>query len=426
MSDGKSSFADAAIAIAIRIAGAGLVFAMQVVLARLMPAENYGGFVTLWSWILALGSFAALGFAESSVRFLPRYQLRQSGAKLVGYWRFGLKIVGGASVALGLAGVALGMGWGPEGGAGLIIVLVGLGLPFIALEYFLEGVARSFGWFRLAAVPVYVIRPILVIGAVLVLNMAGVELTLPVVGGVFIAAMAAITASLSLVVGLRVRRLGSAGAVSPRQKRIWLTASLPLLVLSGLEDLTGYADVLMLALLAGPQDVAVYFAAARCLALGGFVAYAMTLVAGRRYALDFAGASRQELQRSISRSTVLTVGLTAGAVVATVFAAPLLLGAFGEAYGAGVPLVMILGIGMVAKSLSGQAQEALIVLGKQGTGIVVNLISVVASVALIGGLTPQFGLMGAAIGAALAMALRSLALAIGLWRATGLMVFKSF
>jgi O-antigen/teichoic acid export membrane protein len=227
-------------------------------------------------------------------------------------------------------------------------------------------------------------------------------------------------------VGLRVRRLGSAGAVSPRQKRIWLTASLPLLVLSGLEDLTGYADVLMLALLAGPQDVAVYFAAARCLALGGFVAYAMTLVAGRRYALDFAGASRQELQRSISRSTVLTVGLTAGAVVATVFAAPLLLGAFGEAYGAGVPLVMILGIGMVAKSLSGQAQEALIVLGKQGTGIVVNLISVVASVALIGGLTPQFGLMGAAIGAALAMALRSLALAIGLWRATGLMVFKIF
>ncbi|WP_169196479.1 oligosaccharide flippase family protein [Devosia sp. MC1541] len=426
MSDGQSSFADAAIAIAIRVAGAGLVFAMQVVLARLMPADYYGGFVTLWSWILALGSFAALGFAESSVRFLPRYQLRDKRVKLFGYWRFGLRLVGGVSVALGVAGVALGMGLGPQGGAGLVIILVALGLPFIALEYFIEGVARSFGWFRLAAVPVYVVRPLLVIGAVLLLDGGGVELTLPVVGGVFITAMAVISGSLALVVGQRVRRLGVAGAVSARQKRVWLTASFPLLVLSGLEDLTGYADVLMLALLAGPEEVAVYFAAARCLALGGFVAYAMTLVAGRRYALDFAGASNDQLQRSISRGTMLTVGLTTAAVAVTIIAAPLLLRAFGEAYEAGWPLVAVLGAGMVAKSLSGQAQEALIVLGKQRTGIVVNLVSVTASVVLIAALTPQFGLIGAAAGAAIAMAVRSLALAIGLWRATGLMVFQRF
>ena len=72
MSELRRSAVDAALALLIRVAGAGLVFGLQILLARLMPMDGYGGFVTLWTWMLAVGSFAALGVAESSVRFLPR------------------------------------------------------------------------------------------------------------------------------------------------------------------------------------------------------------------------------------------------------------------------------------------------------------------------------------------------------------------
>src|SRR5690606_12539634 len=123
MSDRRAGTLDAAIALAIRVASAALIFGLHVLLARLMPAEEYGGFVTLWTWMLALGSFAALGFAESSVRFLPRYHLRGQAVAIGQYWRFGLGVVIGASLVLALAGIGVAITMGAGDGAGLTVLL---------------------------------------------------------------------------------------------------------------------------------------------------------------------------------------------------------------------------------------------------------------------------------------------------------------
>jgi len=412
------------LALLIRIAGAGLVFALQVLLARLMPVDGYGGFVTLWTWMLALGSFAALGFAESSLRFLPRYHLRGRRTPLRGYWRFGLGMVIGGSGITALLAVLVALGIGAMDGPGLMVLLVALGLPFLAMEYYLEGVARSFGWFRLAAVPVYIVRPILISAIALGLSAGGVVLTLPVVGAVLISAMAMVSIGLALLIFMRMRKMvgGVASPVSRRQKRLWLMASLPLLVLSGLEDLTAYADVLLLSLLATPEEVGIYFAAARALALAGFVAYAMTLVAGRRFALDLAGRSRAQLQQSILDSTRLTFWATTIAVGATLVAGPLLLAAFGPDYAQGQGVLVALGLGMVLRSMAGQASEVLIVAGRQREGLAVGLGVLAVEVGLCTMLVPAMGMVGAAIASATAMGVRSLGLILVLWRVEGLRV----
>lgn len=420
MSDNKSSGFDAALALLIRLASAGLVFGLQVLLARLMPADGYGGFVTLWTWMLALGSFAALGFAESSVRFLPRYQLRGRQTALRGYWRFGLQVVIAASVLLAVLAVSAALFAGATG-PWLMVLLVALGLPFLAIEYFLEGVARSFGWFRLAAVPVYIVRPVLVGVTCLGLAGPGVALDLPLVGAVMIGAMAVTAIGLAVTLGRRLGRLAPLlGRASRGQRRLWLLASLPLLLLSGLEDLTGYADLLLLSVLAQPEDVGVYFAAARCLALAGFVAYAMTLVAGRRFALDLAGRSRTDLQRSITQSTRLTLWATVGAVLVAMFAAPLLLGAFGPQFQTGQVAMWVLGCGMVVRAMAGQAGEVLIVTGRQREGLVVGLIGLAATLAVGVIAIPALGIVGAALASAVGMAVRSVGMSLVLWQREGL------
>lgn len=417
MSEDRGGLREAAIALIIRVASAALVFGLQVLLARLMPTESYGGFVSLWTWMLALGSFAALGFAESSVRFLPRYQARGRVSAVVGYWRHGLAIVAGGSVALGLFAAITAVVLGLPNGHSLTLLLVAVGLPFLAMEYYLEGVARSFGWFRLAAVPVYIVRPVLIAATCLVLSGAGVALTLPVVGAVLVGAMALVTAGLTLVMQRRLARLSSDGRrASAGQKRLWLRASLPLLLLSGLEDLTSYADLLMLSLLADAEAVAVYFAAARSLALAGFVAYAMTLVFGRRFALDRAGRSRAELQASITQSTRVTLWATLVAVAGGIAAGPLLLEAFGPQFADGYVVMLVLGLGMVVRAMAGQAGEALIVLGRQRAGMVVGLLvlAVTAGLALL--LIPIWGMLGAAVASAAAMSARTVALTLVLKR----------
>ncbi len=305
---------------------------------------------------------------------------------------------------------------GTSEGAGLTVLLVALGLPFLAMEYFLEGVARSFGWFRLAAVPVYIIRP--ADRGVLPRAIRGRRDARPAGGGCGARGRdGAGDGGLALVLARRISKVAPEGSRSaPGQKRLWLMASLPLLVLSGLEDLTSYADVLMLSLLADSEEVAIYFAAARSLALAGFVAYAMTLVFGRRFALDRAGRSRAELQASITQSTRVTLWATILAVCAALVAGPILLGAFGPEFLAGYGVMAVLGAGMVVRAMAGQAGEALIVLGRQRAGMAVGLcvLMVTAGLALV--LVPAWGILGAAAASAAAMAVRTVALTLVLKR----------
>ena len=416
----KSSRHEAALALAIRVGGAGLVFGMQVLLARLMPEAGYGGFVTLWTWMLALGSFAALGLAEASVRFLPRYQARRRSADILRFWRFGLVAVSATGLVVALLGAGLAL-WLDLDGVGMTVLLVALGLPVLGLEYFLEGVARALGWFRVAAVPVYILRPVLISLACLGLTGVGVELTLPVIGAVLIGSMALIVMLMGAILARRLARAGDAPPAAGR-RRLWLAVSLPLLIWSGLDDLTSYADVLVLSLLAEREVVGVYFAAARALALAGFVAYAMTLVWGRRFALDLASADRTVLQASLIQSTRLTLWATIAAVSLAVAAGPWLLAAFGEGFSEGHAIMAVLGAGLVLRAMSGQAGEALIVLGRQREGLMIGAGVLVLTAGLALALVPACGAMGAAIASAAAMTARTLALSLVLWRSDRLRV----
>ncbi|MFD2646814.1 lipopolysaccharide biosynthesis protein [Devosia albogilva] len=425
MSETRKGALAAALTVLVRAGSAALTFGLQILLARLMPLEDYGGYVAVWTWMLALGSFAALGFAESSIRFLPRYQLLGRGSAIHGYWRLALRAIGAAAVPLVLGAVLLAWLLGFDTAGGMTVLLIGLGLPLLAAEYFFEGVGRSFGWFGLATVPVYLVRPLLIGGLCVGLAWFGVELTLPVVGAVLLVAMALVTAGVGTVLVMRLRGFGRDGAVGRRQRRVWVAAALPLLLVSGLEDLTSYADLLVLSLMLPAETLGPYFAAARTLALAGFVSYAATLVAGRRFALDLAGRDRAELQRSVSRSTGATLWATVVAVVVAWAAGPLLLRLFGPEFTGAQGVLLLLGVGMIAKAASGQAAELLVVAGRQREAMSLGAVVLGVQLGLCVALVPLWGVAGAAAGMALGMAVRSALLGWLVWRLERIRVWSA-
>lgn len=411
---------DAALTFFIRVASAVLTLALQVLLARLMDLGTYGNYVTLWTWLIALGSFGALGFAESSVRFLPRYQARASGGRIHRFWRFGFRATVLGSGALALIALAIAVVAGPSTTPGLIALFIALGLPFLAIEYYLEGIARSFGWYRLSTLPVYILRPIL-IGAVLVaLWAAGVTLTLAVVGAVIVVAMAAISIGLAIAIS---RRIGPAPVATRRAlagpERLWLRASLPLLLATALEDLILYYDVVIVSMVLAPDNVAIYFAAARTLALANFVHFALYFVAGRGFALALEG-NRTELEGRVLEAARLTFWLTLVSVGIAVAAGPLVLAAFGPAFTEGYAVMLVLAAGYVARSVAGQAAEALVVTGRLRESILVGGAVFAAYVTLAVVLAPAFGIVGAAAAAALALTLRAILLVVTVRRSLGI------
>src|SRR5262249_46665824 len=155
-----------------------------------------GNYVTLWTWLMVVGNFGAFGFAEAGVRFLPRYQARSRDGRIDEFWRFGLTVVALGSAILGVCALTASLIFRSVGTPALVALYVGLALPFLAVEVYLEGIARSFGWFRLTIVPVYIVRPLLIAAACLALASAGVTIDLAVVGGVVLGVMAAITCGL--------------------------------------------------------------------------------------------------------------------------------------------------------------------------------------------------------------------------------------
>lgn len=416
---------DAAITFAVRVGGAVLAFAMQALLARTMLTDGYGGYVLIWTWLVAIGGVASLGLSETGIRFLPRYQMQGRAAHIAGFWRYGLATVLAVSIAVAALGVVVSRFMPSDGDLSLILLFIALGLPFFAMDRYLEGIARGLGWFRLTSVPVYLLRPLLIIAAIMLLQASGQEVSLLAAGAILIGSMGIVTVGVALAMAARLRRVTGAHAdksATSIRKALWLKASLPLLLVAGFEDLLTYSDVLLIGMLLPNESAAIYFAAARALALANFAYYAIFFVAARRFSLASGSEDRGEMQRLMTRTTLVTVVATFVSVAATLLVGPWLLAIFGPAFVAGYPVMIILGAGLIGRSLAGQANEFLIVSGGQKEALAINVGALVANATLTLLLVPIFGLEGAALATAAVMLLRAFALIVVVRQRFGLRV----
>jgi O-antigen/teichoic acid export membrane protein len=424
---GRSHMLDAAIAFAIRVGSAGLVFLLQVFLARMMDLGDYGSYVTAWTWLVMLGAFAPLGIAESAVRFLPRYRARGRHGSARAFFRFGLRtvllaslLIAGIAVILAMAGDWL------DNRVGLMILMIAAGLPFLATQNFLEGVARAHGWYRLTSVPIYLLRPLIIIGGCAAFYATGAALDLPTVSLVVVAAMALVCIGLLVAVSRAMSREPQADSPDAitGSRRVWFKASVPLMLVSGVEDLLIYSDVLVLGILLDPDQVSIYFAAARALALANFVYYAFYFVSARGFSISNALADREKLQEAVWATTRATFWFTALAVAATLVAGPWLLAAFGKSFAAGYTSMWILGAGLTLRAVAGQSAELLITTGRQRDILIASVTALAINVCLSFLLVPHYGIEGAAAATALAMGVRAIMLCLAVRNSLNLSVIS--
>ena len=144
--------------------------------------------------------------------------------------------------------------------------------------------------------------------------------------------------------------------------------------------------------------------------LAGYVYFAFTLISVRDFSIARANRDHADLQRRVRRASAWTFWLTVPAVAATVAAGYPLLAIFGPDYVSGYTVLVVLGLGMVAKASVGPAGDLLVVLGHQRANFTVAAMSLALNVVLAVALIPSLGILGAAIGTAVSQAARALAL----------------
>ncbi|EJC81478.1 membrane protein involved in the export of O-antigen and teichoic acid [Rhizobium leguminosarum bv. trifolii WSM2297] len=411
-------------AFSIRILSAALAFISQIVLARLMGEYEYGIFVFVWVLVVVFGDLSCLGFHTAIIRFLPQYKAAGAFEEirgLTGTARIFALLSGTAVLAAGMLGLHF-FGHMIQLYYLVPIFLGLLAMPMIALGDILEGTSRANHWPVMALGPVYIVRPILIILFMLIAIAIGAEHTAvtamqAALAATFVTALGQYAATL-----YRLRRHYDAG---PRKVDFlaWFSVAFPIFLIEGVSFLLTNSDVVVVGIFLEPHDVAIYFAAAKTMALVHFINFSVKAASGPRFSSIIAEGDHAQLATAAIDAARWTFWPALGVGLVVLAAGHLLLSLFGGAFTSGYLVMAILLAGILAKALVGPAETLLMMAGKQNLCVALYAGALAANVGLNLALIPHYGIEGTAIATASAMGVEAILLHLAVRRTLGIVLF---
>ena len=343
-----------------------MTFVSQILLARWMGGYDFGIYIYGWTWILLVGGMVDLGFGSAAQRFIPEYTEHKSFAFLRGF------LSGSRWLALLFGTIA--------GAAGAIAVhaltpyidpatVVPLYISCAALPLFgvwsaQSGIARSYNWVNLGLSPVYVQRPLLLLGLMGLAYALG--LPTDAITATAVGVFALVSVGIGQVVVLN-RRLAGVVESGPKAyaARTWLTTSVPIFLVEAFYYLLNYSDIIVLKQFRSADDVAVYYAAAKTIALVSFIYYSVAQTIAHKFVEYDVSGDRVGLTAFLKQSVRLTFWPSVAVIVGLLALGHPLLRLFGPEFVSGYYLMFIIAIGLLARASVGPAERLLNMLGER-------------------------------------------------------------
>jgi O-antigen/teichoic acid export membrane protein len=395
----------------IRVLSAGLAYFSQVLLARWMGGSDYGVYVYVWTWVLLLGSVLDFGIAVSAQKLIPEYRTAGQLALLRGFLSGSRWMVFAAStgVALLLAGLVTILSPWIDGNTVIPLYIGCLTLPAFVVANTQDGVARSYDWMRLGLMPQFIVRQGLIIGFT-----AGA-----VVIGLQLGATAAMIASaaavwIAMIGQMLVLNRSLRNSVAPGPKaydfRGWLMVSLPIMMVEGFYLLLSYTDVLVLQQFRSSEEVGVYFAVVKTLALVSFIHYAMSATTAHRFSEYHSTGDTERLSEYIAHAIKWTFWPSVAATAVLLALGKPLLWLFGPQFTGGYGIMFVAAIGLIVRSAIGPVERLLNMSGNQNMCALAYALAFLMNLALCVVLVPRYGGYGAAAATSTALAFETVLL----------------
>ncbi|WP_375412759.1 lipopolysaccharide biosynthesis protein [uncultured Bradyrhizobium sp.] len=389
----------------IRIVSAALAYLSQILLARWMGGADYGVYVYVWTWVLLLGSMMDFGISVSAQKLIPEYRASGSHHLLRGFLtgsRWMTFVVSSVVSALLAFVVKLLSPW-IETGAVVPLMIGCATLPAFVVANTQDGISRAHDWMRLGLMPQFVVRQSLIIGFTAGSFALGFHLD---ASAAMLASAAAVWIAMAGQMIALNRRLGETIEAGPKSYdfRGWLAVSLPILMVEGFYLLLSYTDVLLLQQFRSSEEVGVYFAVVKTLALVSFIHYAMSATTAHRFAEYHAAGDKARLAAYVAHAIQWTFWPSVAATAVLLAFAKPLLWLFGPQFVVGTDIMFIAAIGLVVRSAIGPVERLLNMLGHQHVCALAYASAFVVNVVLCVILIPRFGGHGAAAATSMALA----------------------
>lgn len=390
-----------------RISGAGFGYLIAVLSARLLTVEDFGSLQYVLGVLNVVFILGGLGLVKLIIRETAVGALDNSWNSARGLMTFAMAAGVLSTLLVGIAGYVLAIRTAHPDllwvyGLGLLLfVLRQLLLPLTA---FMNGLRRI----RSAHLGDF-LRDFLIVAVLAGLwltieqgTIGEIEVTLVRIGAT------AISLGVLFVLFLRISAaLDGDWRNTPRHfaPRSWLGTGLPLMLVAATSVVFHNADVMMLGLMRGTEEVALYYAASRSQGLIE-AALAVTLmplapvISSRFHQGDLSG-----LRAVIRKTTLVSVSIALPMSIGLVVFAAAFLALFGEAFRAAEWAMQVLVIATMLTILLGPAEHVLIMTRYQVQAALLALFAAALNVGLNWLLIPEYGLNGAALATAVSTVL---------------------
>ncbi len=396
---GAPLLGNASAVLGLQLAGVAIHFGLQVLLARSLGTGEYGVYVYALRWLGLLAIVCQLGLAVGSLRFVPAYAATADWSRLKGFLRAGARSVVTAGVLVAVLGAAAlaALGGDLAPGTRLTFGLALLAVPLYGLLQVWGAALRGLGRVVRSQLPVTVVRPLL--------------LGLAVLGWWLASGAGALTArsAMAFNLGAAALALGLLGGwlrlalpaplahARPRYRwREWRRVLAPLVLQNLIGTVIQRLDILLIGVLLGAYEVALYAVASRVAGLLALARKAVNAWTAPAISDLHARGRRAELAR-LARGASRTIAGLSFLIGGLILLAnrPVLL-AFGVDFLAARSSLVILAGGHLAASFIGPASFLLAMTGGERTVVRISAATMLTSAGLYLTLIPIWGLAGAA------------------------------
>lgn len=419
---------------AVSLAGAAIsaITSMLVVLVvtRALPKQTAGIFFALTSVFLIAEMIARLGTGTGLVYAISRARALGAPERASAFLRVALTPVVALSVLI--AGVLL---LNADSFAGLLtertsgvvttIRVLALLLPLTTVSDTLISATRGYATIVPTVVLDRVSRPVIQLVAVFLVVTTGslVALTTAWAAPWIVCAILAACWLARLQRPTETARSSAAHSAQPAPWREFWSFTAPRAAASVVQLALQRLDIVLLILLAGPVQAALYTAATRFLVVGQFANQALTTVVEPRLNRLLALTDRPAANAVYQAATGWLVLLTWPMYLLVTFYANQFLDLFGRGYDAGSTVVLVLALTMLGATAVGMVDVVLIMGGRTGWNLFNSALGLSINVGVDLFLIPRLGLLGAAIGWAAAILANNLIPLAQVWRTMGLHPF---
>ena len=391
-------------ALLFRLAGLGLIFLLQVMLARMMGPSHYGDYTVIITTINLLLVLSVFGFDSSILRFLPSYIAKRDYSSVNGFVRFSYRMITILSIlcSIGLFIFLLtkskkndiafseGLFWG--------VLLI----PFLAFVYQASAVLRSLNKIKTSLLSVYFLFPVLMGLTCLYYYFNYHRLTVDAAMLINLGCSAAIC----IFINRRARKVLKEQAPFENavfESRKWISVSSILFFTTALDLLLRQSDILMVSYFLGNTKAGYYSVAAKLALLASLGLSVADYVFMPKIAALFESKQLIKLQQFVRNSSLQILSITIPVVFLLFLGGKWILGFFGPAFASSyVPLVILL-CGQIINAMTGMVGGLMSMTGYQKTFFMFYLLAFVVQFLLNIILIPILDILGAAIGSSIAM-----------------------